>query len=78
MRPYQYVDVLEGCGWTNVELTPISRIEEKRSDRRSRYSGMNQQFLDKKNQMDYLSIVICAQKGSVYQSNDDVVTARAI
>ncbi|MGB3790568.1 MAG: methyltransferase domain-containing protein [Phormidesmis sp.] len=72
MRPYQYVGVLEQYGWQNVELTPISRIEEERGDRRSRYAGMNRQFLDQKNQMDYLSIVICAQRRSVYQSKDDV------
>ncbi|MEM8503033.1 MAG: methyltransferase domain-containing protein [Cyanobacteria bacterium P01_D01_bin.1] len=62
MRPYQYVSAFERCGWQDIELIPISKIEQS-SDRAS-YSGMNRQFLDERNQMDYLSIIICAQKAA--------------
>lgn len=61
MRPYQYVCAFERYGWRDIRLVPISRIEPG-GDRTSSYSGMNRQFLDQKNQMDYLSIVICAYK----------------
>jgi len=60
VRPYKYVDTFRHFDWQNIELIPISKqADEKRS-----YSGMNQQFSAPKNQMDYLSIVICATRGT--------------
>ncbi|MEO0770497.1 MAG: methyltransferase domain-containing protein, partial [Cyanobacteria bacterium J06649_4] len=58
MRPYQYVDALKRCGWQNIELQAISQENEEKDS----YSGMNKEFIDRKNQMNYLSIMICARK----------------
>ncbi|MEO1620280.1 MAG: methyltransferase domain-containing protein [Cyanobacteria bacterium J06632_3] len=58
MRPYQYIDALKRCGWKDIELHGISQQSESHDS----YSGMNQRFQDSKNQMEYLSIIICARR----------------
>ena len=57
-RPYEYVNALKRTGSKNIELIPISQ----QSTEMNSYSGMNKQFVNSKNQMEYLSIMICAQK----------------
>ena len=58
LRPYQYKAVLEKNGWKNITVYPlIQEVDSKKS-----YSGMNSRFADSKNQMEYLSIMLCAQK----------------
>lgn len=57
-RPYEYVNALKRAGWKNIELIPISQ----QSAEMNSYAGMNKQFVHSKNQMEYLSIMICAQK----------------
>ncbi|MBU0655789.1 MAG: class I SAM-dependent methyltransferase [Gammaproteobacteria bacterium] len=58
MRPYQYKEALERHGWTDVMITPIKKLDGGVDS----YAGLDQAFLDRKNQMDYLSIMICARK----------------
>lgn len=60
VRPCEYVDTFRRFGWQNVELTPISQQKNAENS----YSGMDKQFSASKNQMDYLSIMICATKGT--------------
>lgn len=58
IRPFQYKETFERFGWTDISITPL----RKPNDHDSSYSGMNKTFADKKNQMDYLSIMLCARK----------------
>ena len=60
VRPYQYKEALERFGWTDISIAPLSRL----SDQNRGGSAVNNAFADDKNQMDYLSIVICARKGT--------------
>jgi len=58
VRPFQYKEAFERYGWTAISITPLKKL----SDYDSSYSGMNKTFADNKNQMDYLSIMLCASK----------------
>lgn len=57
LRPYQYRQHFERHGWTDVSITPI----EHRTDAQST-TGMSRPFRDPINQLDVLSIVLCARK----------------
>ncbi|HBG04816.1 MAG: hypothetical protein A2075_11545 [Geobacteraceae bacterium GWC2_58_44] len=61
VRPFQYREALERFGWTDVSIIPRKKLSANRGD----CSGMNQAFAEKKNQMDYLSIMICAKKAEM-------------
>ncbi len=58
IRPYQYQEILERHGWTDVSIVAV----ETTKDYNQAYSGMNNAFADNKNQMEYLSIMLCARK----------------
>ena len=58
VRPFQYKEVLERSGWTDISITPLKKL----IDHDTGSSGMNRNYSDKKNQMDYLSIILCARK----------------
>jgi len=62
MRPFQYREALERHGWTDISITPTSTIQD---DMTRIYSGLHKTFVRDENQMDYLSIVLCARKGHV-------------
>jgi SAM-dependent methyltransferase len=57
-RPFQYVEILEYNGWTDISIIPVKSLENQ--DRA--YDGLNKDYVDQKNQMEYLSIVVCAKK----------------
>ncbi len=59
VRPFQYRDALKRHGWTDITITPLAKL----NGRDSSYSGMNRTFADNRNQMDYLSVMLCARKG---------------
>jgi hypothetical protein len=61
VRPYQYKEAFERFGWTDISITPITKI----NDYNRSYSGMNKTFADSKNQMDYKSIYLCARKREI-------------
>jgi SAM-dependent methyltransferase len=61
VRPFQYKEAFEHSGWSDVLVFPVNKL----SDEASSYSGMNRNFIDRKNQMDYLSIMLCARKTAV-------------
>jgi SAM-dependent methyltransferase len=61
IRPYQYKEAFELAGWTDISITPLIKL----NDHDSSSSGMNKAFTDKKNQMDYLTFMICARNGGV-------------
>jgi SAM-dependent methyltransferase len=58
VRPFQYKESFERLGWTDITITPLRQLNGDDSC----YSGMNKLFSDKKNQMEYLSIILCARK----------------
>lgn len=58
VRPFQYKETFENLGWTDITITPITKV----NDHDSSYSGMSKIFSDKKNQMEYLSVMLCARK----------------
>jgi SAM-dependent methyltransferase len=57
MRPYQYRELFERHGWSDVSITPIEQVNGVGGD-----FAVHQQFKDSRNQMSYLSIVLCARK----------------
>ena len=61
VRPYQYQYALEQNGWRDVCIQPEMRLDDKRLVYFQDY--LNKRFKDACNQMDYLTIWICAVKG---------------
>ena len=57
VRPYQYRELFERHGWTDVSITPIEHRAEAQSK-----TGLSRPFMDPINEMDSLSIVLCARK----------------
>lgn len=57
VRPYQYKEIFERHGWVDVTITPIERTSHDQNA-----GTVNEQFADARNQLDYLSIVLCARK----------------
>ena len=57
-RPYQYKEVLERHGWDNIQIIPLQTFDCSVDQ----YFGINKKFRSKENQMDYLSIILCARK----------------
>jgi SAM-dependent methyltransferase len=64
VRPFQYKDALERCGWTDISITPLTKLNEHNNN----YSGINKNFSHYNNQMEYLSIMLCARKGDDAQN----------
>jgi len=59
MRPYQYKEIFERHGWVDVSITPLNRVDGAPRD----VTGMHELFRDARNQLEYLSVVLCARKG---------------
>ncbi len=57
MRPHQYRRLFEQHGWINVSITPIEHCRGAQST-----TGMSRGFTEPVNQLDVLSIVLCATK----------------
>ena len=60
MRPYQYHEVLEQNGWGNIVIQPEMSLDNKRLVYFQNHLDKN--FRDAVNQMDYLTVWICATK----------------
>ena len=58
VRPHQYREVFECCGWTNIHVSPLTRLDAACHGS----NGMSLRFADAVNQMDYLTILLCATK----------------
>jgi SAM-dependent methyltransferase len=58
VRPYQYRQIFEAHGWTNVTITPLERVSDRRH-----LGSVSSRFRDARNELDLLSIVFCATKG---------------
>jgi hypothetical protein len=57
VRPYQYQQAFERHGWVDVSIVPIERATCRQSA-----GAVDRQFSDSRNQLDLLSIVLCARK----------------
>ncbi len=60
LRPYQYREIFEKYGWTNLRTKPLRRLNAKRFA--SVRDNLAAQFKSDENEMDQLSIIICATK----------------
>jgi SAM-dependent methyltransferase len=60
LRPYQYKAALERCGWSNVHIKPSTVLDEKRFAEVK--NSLAKQFRGDYNQMEQLSIILCAMK----------------
>lgn len=58
VRPFQYKEVFQRYGWTNIAIVPLRKL----NDPERNYAGLDKAFADENNQMDCLSIVFCARK----------------
>lgn len=58
VRPYQYQEMFERHGWINIAIVPLVELPGPERGR----SGLDAAFVDPRNQMDHLSIVLCATK----------------
>lgn len=60
VRPYQYKEAFERYGWSDISIVPLTKID----DHSRSYSGMSRDFTDRRNQMDYLTVMFCARRPS--------------
>lgn len=60
IRPYQYEQILTENGWKDIWIRPIKVSDETYLARVQ--DSINRRFRDEKNQMGYLSVVLCATK----------------
>jgi len=58
VRPYEYQEILERNGWEHIVVQPRSRLDNITNFK----NHLDKKFKDMINQMDYLSISICATK----------------
>jgi SAM-dependent methyltransferase len=58
LRPYQYKKILERNGWGNIAIKPIAYLDNDRLNYFKDY--LNDDFKDNANQMNFLSVLICA------------------
>jgi SAM-dependent methyltransferase len=66
VRPYRYQQAFERNGWSNVTIAPLTT----RGDHASAASGMSRAFVDGINQMDCLSVVLCATRAAADRGTD--------
>ena len=58
IRPVQYKEAFERSGWTDVAVAPLTTL----SDYGLRRPDVCDDFADERNQMDYLTIMLCARR----------------
>jgi SAM-dependent methyltransferase len=57
IRPFQYREIFEANGWTDVSITPLEELPESLAG-----LAVHDRFKDPRNEMHYLSILLCAKK----------------
>ena len=60
LRPFQYKETLEKYGWHDIRIIPLTRVEDKYLSAVTK--RLNPRFLDQKNQVEFLSVMLCATK----------------
>lgn len=61
VRPFQYKEAFECQGWTDISVIPRKKLDCDNSN----YPRVNKAFADSRNQMEYLSIMLCARKAEM-------------
>lgn len=57
LRPYRYREIFEANGWSNVSITPLEQVLDSRAG-----FAAAERFRDERNQLQYLSVLLCATK----------------
>lgn len=60
LRPYEYQNILEKHGWTKIRIIPLTVIEKHYLKKINDH--LTKRFREPVNQMDYLTIMLCATK----------------
>jgi len=60
IRPYEYKKILENNGWTKIEIIPLTIVQKEYLE--TIINRLAKKFRDPINQMDYLTIMLCATK----------------
>jgi SAM-dependent methyltransferase len=61
IRPFEYQKAFEQSGWTDIAIIPLDTLKENDHGR----VGLSRSFADETNQMDYLSVILCARKPKI-------------
>jgi SAM-dependent methyltransferase len=59
-RPFQYTETLEKYGWDNIRIIPLTKVEDKYLSTVTK--RLDPRFWDQKNQIEFLSVMLCATK----------------
>lgn len=57
LRPYRYREIFEANGWSDVSITPLEQISGSRDG-----FVAAERFRDERNQLQFLSVLLCAKK----------------
>lgn len=60
MRCYEYESALKASGWTNITVFPRTKLHKEHVEKVNH--TLNRRFRDPRNQMQNLTVVICATK----------------
>ncbi|MBN1766760.1 MAG: methyltransferase domain-containing protein [Sedimentisphaerales bacterium] len=61
LRPREYREILQETGWENIKIYPLTRVNNHYIKKINQ--SLPRQFRNPENQMDYLSIALCATRG---------------
>jgi len=59
IRPFQYKEVFSKYGWENIVIAPLTTLD---NEAKTGKNDLNGKFNDPVNQMDCLSVMLCARK----------------
>lgn len=60
LRPFEYQNILEKHGWSKIQITPLTVVEKQYLTKINDH--LTKRFREPINQMDYLTIMLCATK----------------
>ena len=69
IRPFEYVEALARYGWTDISVLPVRQLGDED------HSLLASSFRDTENQMELLSIILCARKPQAFGLGNDIDAA---
>ena len=60
LRPCEYRHILEKHGWKDIRIVPLKTLPDREHEKTRR--SLNRRFRDERNQMNYLSVMLCATR----------------
>lgn len=60
LRPYEYKNILDNLGWSNVQIIPRICLSSEYVSQSQ--SGLTSKFSNPENQMEHLSVILCATR----------------